>query len=289
MRKLIPYLVACLLSAAAPLEADVIVSQRSFDTIYCKLAGCTMTGPILAPNGTASAPSYAFSSSTGLGFYSAASNSLGMSLTGTSIFTFTANGAGVDINNTAAGNVRFYANGNSNSIIMRSPVTLGDGVTGGALTANGPITPSQTAGIVGTTTNNNANAGSVGEYVSSTITSASAVALTTNTTANVTSVSLTAGDWDCTGAVDFQFAATTSYTNLVGGTSSTSATIGAQDSAFDFETPAAVPTAGHDMTWTVPTTRYLLAATTTVYLVAQGTFTVDTLKAYGTLRCRRMR
>lgn len=149
--------------------------------------------------------------------------------------------------------------------------------------------PLQAGNILGTTTNDNAAAGYVGEYISSTIASGSAVSLTTNTTANVTSISLTAGDWDVTGVIDFKFGATTSYTNLQGGQSSTSATLGAQDSYFDFEAPATVPTAAKDMAFPTPVTRFSLSATTTVYLVAQATFTVSTLAAYGTIRARRIR
>jgi len=151
------------------------------------------------------------------------------------------------------------------------------------------IIPDQTSGITGTTTNNNANAGAVGEYVQSVLATGSSVTLATGVTSNVTSISLTAGDWDVTGAVDFTFGATTSYTNLIGSVSSTSATIGGQDSKFDFETPAAVPTAGADATFPLPVVRFSLSGTTTVFLVAQGTFTVSTLKAYGTIRARRIR
>lgn len=142
--------------------------------------------------------------------------------------------------------------------------------------------------IPGVTTNSNAPAGYLGEYVSSTV-AAPGAALTTATTANVTSISLTAGDWDVTGVVDFRFGATTSYTNVTGGISTASATLGGQDTGFDFATPAQVPTAAADQAWTVPTVRLSLAATTTVYLVAQGTFTVSTLSAYGTIRARRVR
>lgn len=143
--------------------------------------------------------------------------------------------------------------------------------------------------LAATATNDNATTGSLGEYVTATVATGSSVSLSTGTTANVTSVSLTAGDWDCRGSVDYTFGATTSYTNLVGGISTTSATLGGQDTKFDFETPAAVPTATADATWTVPTVRESLASTTTVFLVAQATFTVSTLKAYGTISCRRVR
>jgi len=172
----------------------------------------------------------------------------------------------------------------------------------GSITALGVLTVTETGGVAftayatatigqlpGTATNDDAAAGKIGQYVSSTLASGSAVSLTTGIPANVTSISLTAGDWDVTGVVDFAFGATTSYTALMGGISTTANTFGAQDSRFDFETPAAVPTATTAPAWVVPVVRLSLAATTTVYLVAAANFTVSTLGTYGTIRARRMR
>ena len=172
----------------------------------------------------------------------------------------------------------------------------------GSITALGVLTVTETNGVAftayatasvgqlpGTATNDDAADGKIGEYVSSVVASGSAVSLTTTVAANVTSISLTAGDWDVTGVIDFAFAASTSYTNVAGSISETSATMGAQDSGFDFECPATVPTATSAQAWVVPAVRMSLSATTTVYLVAQATFTVSTLKAYGTIRARRMR
>lgn len=156
-------------------------------------------------------------------------------------------------------------------------------------TAFGPAATALAGQIPGTATNDNAGAGEVGEYISSTVASGAAVVLGTGTTSNVTSIALTKGDWDVTGVVDFNFGATTSYTNLAGGVSATSATPGAQDSGFDFETPAVVPTAGKDQAWVTPTVRFSLSANTTVFLVATGVFTLSSLAAYGTIRARRVR
>ena len=126
--------------------------------------------------------------------------------------------------------------------------------------------------------------------------SGSAVSLTTVTTANVTSISLTAGDWDVSGVVDYTFGATTSYTQLQAGISLTSATLAGQagggglgtDPNVQFATPAQVPTA-LPYALDIPLTRVSLAATTTVFLVTQATFTVSTLTAFGTIRARRVR
>ena len=146
-----------------------------------------------------------------------------------------------------------------------------------------------TQAIQGTTTNDNAQAGRLGEYVSSTIATGSSVSLTSGTTANITSISLTAGDWEVTGVVDYTFAATTSFTTLKFGISTTTATLGAQDTFGAFVAPASVPTAAADMAMGTPVIRLSLASTTTVYLVTSATFTVSTLKAYGSIIARRMR
>jgi hypothetical protein len=63
------------------------------------------------------------------------------------------------------------------------------------LQATSTITPSSTAGIVGTTTNDSAQAGSEGETITAT---ASGVAQTSTVLTNVTSIPLTAGQWDVT-------------------------------------------------------------------------------------------
>lgn len=139
----------------------------------------------------------------------------------------------------------------------------------------------------GTATNDSAAAGDVGELLTATAAPA-AVALTTATQANVTSVSLTAGDWEVSGEVNYTPAGTTSITVIGQGVSTTSATLGAQDTysqdAFAANVPGAIV-----ITKIAPTIRISLAATTTVYLVARATFTVAALSAGGTIRARRVR
>lgn len=150
--------------------------------------------------------------------------------------------------------------------------------------------------VRGTSTNDNAPAGAIGEFITSTVAAGSAVALTTATTANVTSISLTAGDWDVTGVVDYTFAATTSYTQLTAGISLTSATLATQagggglgtDPNSAFATPAQVPTA-LAFSLEINPVRVSIAATTTVFMVTNCTFTVAALSAFGTIRARRVR
>lgn len=50
-------------------ELDAHKSSTDHDSRYCLLAGCTMTGSILAPDGTAGAPAYSLSGDSDSGFY----------------------------------------------------------------------------------------------------------------------------------------------------------------------------------------------------------------------------
>lgn len=162
---------------------------------------------------------------------------------------------------------------------LASPTFTGTATTA-ALTSTGNFTPSQTNGIVGTTTNNNANAGSVGEFISAT---ASSVSLTTAVTANITSMSLTAGDWDISAGI-FVPGSTANLINVTGGVSTTSATFGGVGTYFQYAGTAV--SAFGDST---PIYRVSIASTTTVYCVVAGTFSTGTATASCLLRARRVR
>lgn len=155
---------------------------------------------------------------------------------------------------------------------------------GVAITTSGTCTTTgQLPGIAGNTA---ATAGNVGEYISSTVLAGSAVALTNNVAANVTSVSLTAGDWQCTGTAFTTTAGSPTYTFMEVWTSPTSATQPTR------------PNNGGDNLWNGSTTsnigvsagsqQFLLSGTTTVFLGALVQFT-STASAYGFIGCRRMR
>lgn len=182
------------------------------------------------------------------------------------------------------------ASQNSSGAVLSNVTINGATITGATLTATGAITPSQTVGIVGTTTNNNVQAGSVGEYVSSTVLSASAVSLTNNTIADITSIALTAGDWDVWGTVVYgPYGAGASSTLLLGWINSVSATqpiYPAGGGSFD-TTASGNP--GIDMQCPGLRARFLLAGNTSIYLSAYSTFSGGTLKAYGFIGARRVR
>lgn len=140
--------------------------------------------------------------------------------------------------------------------------------------------------VAGTTTNDSAPAGYIGEFVSSLVASGSPVSLTNNTAANVTSISLTAGDWDVEGNVNFS-GTTATVTAGTGGISSTSATLPTDGSeVYD----GTVTTLLSDVSSvTLPRKRMSLAATTTVYMVAKKAFSAGTVVAFGSLNARRVR
>jgi hypothetical protein len=143
--------------------------------------------------------------------------------------------------------------------------------------------------IVGTATNDSAASGSVGEYMESEIVSGSAVSLTTATGANITTLSVPAGDWDIGGVVAFSGNALTQVDVETGSISLVSAT---SDNSTKAQATFAAGTLAHRLSatfYTLATKRYSFASTTTVYLVASGVFTINSLSAFGRIWARRVR
>ena len=143
--------------------------------------------------------------------------------------------------------------------------------------------------VGGSTTNDSASAGFVGETISSALGSGSAVALSTGTAANITTISLTAGDWDVTGQVAFLFVATTTVTGLAGGVNTVSATLPGFNTGTSQTIYSSFAPGAQVITQTVPRQRISLASTSTVFLIAQAVFAVSTLSAYGSITARRRR
>lgn len=168
---------------------------------------------------------------------------------------------------------------------------LTGGVVSGNLQVQGNFIPSSTNGISGTPTNNNANAGSVGEFVSSTVLVGAAVALASNTAKDVTSISLTAGDWDVWGSVAFNPAGTTTTNSQGGWVSlvSNTAPVSPNNGGFVFSQGLTGGAGAALNTWTIGRARFSLSATTTVFLGAFSGFAVSTSAAYGFIGARRVR
>lgn len=152
------------------------------------------------------------------------------------------------------------------------------------VSATGAITPSSTNGVVGTTTNDNANAGSIGEYLTN---STAATGMTSGTAQNAATLSLTAGDWDVSGICFFAGAAGTTSTIWASGISTTSATRPTFDKESVLQLSTAQTAVGQQLM--APTVRVSIASTTSVFLTAFASFAVSTQTVTGFMRARRVR
>jgi hypothetical protein len=174
---------------------------------------------------------------------------------------------------------------------------------GGSITINEPTTasnftqtlPASTGNILvstsqlvgnGTTTNDSASAGQVGEVVLSTVSLVNYPA--TGTWGDLTSISLTAGDWDIAAITQQTTPGTMTGETRLGisttsGNSATGLTIGYNRLTF------ITATATTDSGGSIPMYRLSLASTTTVYLKYFTEYSTGTPKASGTIIARRRR
>jgi hypothetical protein len=152
--------------------------------------------------------------------------------------------------------------------------------------ATGLRTAYATGQQLGTTTNDSASAGNVGEVVFSAIASGSAVSLTNNTASNITSISLTAGDWDVWANANFSGTSAT-VTQKEAGIGSTSATLPTDGTEVYSGEQTTTTTAIDSITLTKK--RFSLSTTTTIYLVGKSNFSAGTMTGFGSLHARRVR
>lgn len=146
-----------------------------------------------------------------------------------------------------------------------------------------------TNGITGTTTNDNASTGYVGEYISSTVLVGSAVAMTSTIIANITSISLTAGDWDVWGSIATNVTGSTTTSQVTGWTSTTSSAFPINPNGGGIINLITPISAGQSINLPIGMMRLSLASTTTVYLSAFIVFANSTLSTYGFIGSRRVR
>lgn len=183
--------------------------------------------------------------------------------------------------------VNTFSGGAGAITLSGSTIAMGTG----AITGSGNITFSPTtAGIIGTTTNDAAPTGTVGEYVESVVSGVNLPA--SGVTGDATSISLTAGDWELTCTMSAQNAGGT-WSEVYAGISTTSGnsqaglTLGSNYMGAIF---ASTSTAVVRVPIVVPPYRFSFASTTTVYLKflvqkTAGTPTCDALR----ISARRIR
>lgn len=143
----------------------------------------------------------------------------------------------------------------------------------------------------GTSTNDTAPSGIIGETLTSSTALSSAVSLTTATAADITSLSLTAGDWDVFIQAGFSGGGTT--TILKYALSTTTATLPGSDTTAvptsnQVQGIAPINIAGANYT-TLIYCPVSLATTTTVYLVEEATFGAGSCSGFGSIIARRSR
>jgi hypothetical protein len=172
--------------------------------------------------------------------------------------------------------------GTGNVVRQTSP-TLITPILGAATATSLTFSPT-TSGIIGTTTNDNASAGIVGELISSVISFASSVNLVTATPKNITSISVSSGDWDIFGNGSIHN--NPGLSNGFFWTSTTSATLPDLSLVCGIGGSA---TGGSNINSATPTLRYSFAGPTTVFLSCQAGFSAGTATACGGIYARRVR
>jgi len=143
-------------------------------------------------------------------------------------------------------------------------------------------------GILGTNTNDNASAGNYGFYATS-FSASPGFTCSNNAFIDIATVTLSAGDYDITGIVDFSGSGITG-TEYVGGIGTTGGNSSAGMSFGDtmVETPTS-PTSAATSDVVIPGVRKSFGTSTTVYLKAYALFSAGTLKAFGRISYREAR
>lgn len=170
--------------------------------------------------------------------------------------------------------------------MYRAGTTLGWSIGGTSrmtLTSTALTVP----GVKGTTTNDDAAAGNMGEYISSSVSGGTVGSWVAGTAQNITSISLTAGDWDVDGAVVWQDSLTGSY--MVAAISTVSGNAGGSLVAPGRTDHPLLNTSGSAFAQLTGKRRISVATTTTVYLVGQIGIATGTVVADGYIQARRVR
>ena len=264
-----------------------------FSTVDARVPVASGNGKILQVDSTASV-GLSYSTAT----YPVTAGTSGNVLTsdGTNWVSSAPTGGGT-VNSSTQNNLAYYAaNGTAVSGLATANsgflVTDGSGVpsissTVPAFTTSSITFSPTTNGIVGTTTNDNAAAGKVGEFLSTT---SGNTAVSTGTAVNISSVSLTAGDWDVWGCAISVPASGTVTSRWIVAISTTSATIPANtptSAVSGYSSNASAANAVIQQNTGV--CRISLASTTTVYLVVVDTHSVSTMQGNGWIAARRRR
>jgi hypothetical protein len=144
---------------------------------------------------------------------------------------------------------------------------------------------SQMAQSGGVTDGSDAKPGEIGEFIFANRTTALSVGIATTT--DLTSITLSPGDWDVTGAVSFQGDSYTGGTDLHAWVNTVSATEPSGDTGG--KTMIATSAAGLYNLFPIPPLRVSSASSVTIYLSCYTNYGAGTMLVKGMVRARRMR
>ncbi len=185
----------------------------------------------------------------------------------------------------AANNLSKQMTGSFNNIAgqLSNTVKSFNGRTGIVLPIQGDY---PTNLIPGSTTNDNAIAGNIGEYISSIIPSTTPIAIASAATTNLTSINISAGDWDI--KANLGVIPSSAIQVFIGNISSASAAFGDLTFASVLQSSGINSfQSGGRMSFPLSTRRISVAASTTFYAIAQITGSSGAI--YGFLDARRVR
>lgn len=143
-------------------------------------------------------------------------------------------------------------------------------------------------GIVGFPTSGVGTVGDIGESTSSVLSGPAAINATNGVYVNIASVILTAGDWDVTGISVYQANSGTGLGRYTGSLSAFSGNT-TTDQVTGDNSFHGTEGALDDLPIAIPAWRVSIAATTTIYLKGQATFSGGVVGLYGRISARRAR
>lgn len=170
---------------------------------------------------------------------------------------------------------------NSNSVVT---ATGSVALTGGSVSFG---TSGQ--GITGSTTNDSANAGVVGEFIQTRTTSFTNVPGSSGNWSDLGSVALTAGDWDVSCMVNASLNSSVMTSMDVGISTTTGNSATGLQEGDNWAESAALPVGSVHQSVAVPAYRMSLSGNTTVYLKGKFGYSVATPQYVSRISARRMR
>ena len=251
-------------------------------TLKVDTTGLVMnTGNVYINNGSASVPTLTFASDTDTGIFRQGSNVLSATAGGVESLRIDSSQIQHPDGSVSIPSINFL--NDTDTGIYRI------GADNIAITAGGTKRVDITnagVSIQGTTTNNAAASGFVGQYIES-------IAAATNfpataTYGDLTSISLTAGDWDVS-ALMYTLNAGAAVTDVLAGISITTGNSASGLVNGSSKAEQAGPTSADAVTVSVPNYRMSLSVTTTVYFKYLAIYTVATPTAAGRISARRVR